>query len=377
MNKRFDGQIVKLRGESGFALLWSLLLISLAGIILVPLLLLMTAGLVSSERHEDRMLQFYSADAGIEAGIRQLQRGEIVVDDFVLNDSTVDVTITGPVADNTYKITSTATNNDDNGTYTIESYVSYKEYSLFDNIITSRGDVDLQPGSTVVGTIQYDPNSGTLTGDVDPDQVEAAEIAGWPTDQQLRDRYWADVEEYVDSEGPYPSDIVDIKDLEQPRSIGPLYRDGSLKVYSSENKEALEAELTGTLYVTGDLTIGQTNHDFTLDLGGETIFCEGDIIIADKCTITGNGCFIIALGDITFMPKMQCDEEDFVFVMSVTGSVQFQPLGDFYGSVAGDVNVQLQPGCSLTHTDPPEGGLNFPTILARGVTTISIYSIVD
>jgi hypothetical protein len=46
--------------------------------------------------------------------------------------------------------------------------------------------------------------------------------------------------------------------------------------------------------------------------------------------------------------------------MSVNGTVWFNPNGDFYGSLAGNVEVQLQPGNTLTWSDPP-GGLNFPT----------------
>jgi len=361
--------------QAGYALIWVSMLLIVSSLILVPLLLLMSTGIISSNTREESTHRFYAADAGIELGIWHLQKGETLVEDFVLNGSTVDVTISGPLAGNAYKITSTAIDNDAGKATTIESYASYEQYDLFDNAITSRGDVDLQPGSTVVGTIQYDPDEGTLLGDVGEAQVVEDATAGWPTNQALLECYWADVEEWVDYHGPYPSNEIDIKDLEEPREIGPLYRDGDLKIYSSENQEELEAELTGTLYVTGDLTIGQTMHEFIFDLGAQTIFVEGNIVIADKCTITGHGCFVIALGDITFMPKMQSEEGDFVFLMSVTGTVQFQPSGAFQGSVAGDVNVLLQPGSSLIHTDPPEGGLNFPAILARGETTIHNFGV--
>ena len=47
------------------------------------------------------------------------------------------------------------------------------------------------------------------------------------------------------------------------------------------------------------------------------------------------------------------DPDDFIFVMSVTGTVNFQPQGDFYGSVAGDVNINLQPGSSLFWNGAP------------------------
>ena len=63
------------------------------------------------------------------------------------------------------------------------------------------------------------------------------------------------------------------------------------------------------------------------------------------------------IGDINFQPKMASiddpDEDDLIFVMSVEGTVNFQPNGDFHGSVAGNVEVNLQPGTSLTWNGPP------------------------
>ena len=51
--------------------------------------------------------------------------------------------------------------------------------------------------------------------------------------------------------------------------------------------------------------------------------------------------------------------------MSISGEVNFQPNGDLFGAVAGKINVNLQPGKTLTHVYPPrddEGNimLNFP-----------------
>lgn len=360
------------KDQAGYALVWVLVLLIVSGLVLIPLLLLMTTGLTSSDIREESTQRFYAADAGIEAGIQQIWNGSTVVPNFALNGSTVVVTIIeDPVEDNAYKITSTATDNQSNKTTTIESYMSYDEYDLFANAITSRGNIELKPDATVTGDVQY---SGTLTeqpgstinGDRIPDDSD------WPTVQELKDRYGPQVAGH-----DYDSDTIDIKDLAPLREIGPLYRDGDLNIYSSENQEVLQAELTGTIYVTGDLTIGQTNHDFILDLGAHTIFCEGNIVVVDKCIIEGDGCFVIALGDVDFGPKMQTEEDNFVFVMSVTGTVDFHPQGNFYGSVAGDVNIEIFPGFEFVHTEPPGGGLNFPNVLARAVTAMATYNIVD
>jgi hypothetical protein len=45
---------------------------------------------------------------------------------------------------------------------------------------------------------------------------------------------------------------------------------------------------------------------------------------------------------------------DPVFIMSIDGQTFLQPGGDFYGSVAGSVEVQLQPGSSVSYPQDAE-----------------------
>ena len=59
--------------------------------------------------------------------------------------------------------------------------------------------------------------------------------------------------------------------------------------------------------------------------------------------------------------------------MSVDGTARIQPDGSFYGSVAGESEVRLQPGCTLELIDPPESGVNWP---GAGGTTVNLW-IVD
>jgi hypothetical protein len=55
--------------------------------------------------------------------------------------------------------------------------------------------------------------------------------------------------------------------------------------------------------------------------------------------------------------------DDFIFVMSVSGNLQAQPMGDFYGAMAGLVEVQYQPNSAIAWSemafDPnfPDGDL--------------------
>jgi len=136
-------------------------------------------------------------------------------------------------------------------------------------------------------------------------------------------------------------------------------------------------QLTGTVYITGDTLIGQTDHDFTLDLNGQTIFVESAtgaapeddpcnpgndyaLKFGTKCTLTGSGC-IIAVGNIEFKPNMYCSPGDYIFVLSVRGKTYMQPNGDFYGTLAGSAEVHIQNGTAHWWDSPfIDEGLEFP-----------------
>jgi hypothetical protein len=97
-----------------------------------------------------------------------------------------------------------------------------------------------------------------------------------------------------------------------------------------------------------------------IKLNGNTIYVQGDIFMHPGIGMEGPGG-VIAIGDVQFQPLMMSAEGAFVFVMSVTGMVDFQPLNDFYGSLAGNIEVNLQPNCALYAKEPPSG-LGFPEI---------------
>ena len=52
--------------------------------------------------------------------------------------------------------------------------------------------------------------------------------------------------------------------------------------------------------------------------------------------------------------------QQFFFLMSVECTVLVKPNGNFYGSIAGNANVHLQPDCFVNLVNRPEGGLQFP-----------------
>lgn len=345
------------RNQEGVTLPLVLVLMVVGAAIIAALFLYLNASLLLVGKNQQNIDSYYAADSGIDYALNQFRdvvlnpgfSGIEQFDPYELNDNSVDVTIENE-GGSMYKITSTATS--DTGSTTVESYIQFHDYAFFfDGAITSNSDINIQPGSTVTGNVTY---SGSLDGEenIDGNITQVDAIEPWPTIDYFSSFYWDDVKDLE----PLGDSSIDVKYTD---SIGPLYRDGSLDIVSSE--DAAWAQLNGTVYVAGEtneLRIGQTGRDFTIDLNYQVIYVEGDLTIGGKCTLSGSG-FIIAGGDIDFSPNMQSGPDDFVFVLSVEGTANFQPGGDFYGSLAGDVMVNLQPGCSIVDTRPSGEGVNF------------------
>jgi len=358
-----------MRGQKGQATISAVMILMLIGGILIPPCLgFAVVSLKASQSGEQVLKGRYAADSGVEAAMCQISQNDTApsVPDYSLNDRNVSVTIQDK-GGGFYKIISTATS-DTGGNATIECYVlNIAGFNFFDSAITSNGNVTIQPGNNITGNVTANgtvDNKGYVNG-----TVNASATINWPSEEQLSAYYW----DYVEDLTPYSDDSIDI---DTDPIIGPLYRDGTLDIYNG-GSAGENAALNGMVYVTDDpsteydLNIGKTPHDFTLNLSNQTIYCEGAIYMGGKCTISGSGC-IIAVGDVYFEPNIAAGSEDaFVFLMSVEGTVSLYPGGDFYGAIAGDADVNLQPGNTLTLTAVGEGDINFPT---EGMGVMKVYS---
>jgi Tfp pilus assembly protein PilX len=349
--------------QEGFTMLIVLIMLLIGNLIITPTLIYMSVGIRHTTVYNRNMLEYYSAEAGFEDAYWELSKNDLEITEgsthaiptFILNDKAIDVSIVN-VGNNTYEITSVATSNDINSSTTIESYLT--RFNFFDNAINSNGDVIIQPGSIVDGSVQYVDtvdNKGTVTG-----QIINSGFPNWPDAQDLADDYFDDID--FDDDGSadfvYSSSSLDV--ISYP-SFGPLYRDGNFKIKNTGSPTT--SQLGGTIYVTGNLNFQQPGEDkaYTIDLNGQTIFVEGDITFPPQyVSIAGSGC-IIAIGDITFQPGVEGDEDDFLFIFSIEGTVWFAPQDNFNGSVAGNMNVNLQPNDTLTNNGSLDVlGLNFP-----------------
>jgi hypothetical protein len=423
-----------IRNEKGYLLITVLILLVVGGLILAPLLGLMSTGLLAGKVYEKKMDELYAADAGVEDAIWKIMHPESIPSeswdpcddrpgwDFFkypnqlsVGNKSVEVivyrydwdpTLCGENL--TYQILSTAVTNDDVGTAaidsstTIEAYITetieYQRSGIMDHIITVAENLTGNELNDFINDVDkvslacreecvnnctdgcgavYDYNE-IPDGCYGCGAVYNYPDAFWPTAELLAAWYGEDVE----GETPYPYGTIDLGGVDM--ELGPLYRDGELNIRNSGASATLN--LTGTLYITGDTTIyGPTSNDpadLTIDLNGQTIFVESanpDSTYAleiGKCAINGPGC-IIAVGDIYFAPKgsVGTDEEP-VFIFSVSGTTYLQPSGDFYGAVAGHFDVELKSGTTPTLTYPPGGfgeDFDFP-ILVEVDRTYSIAS---
>jgi hypothetical protein len=355
-----------LKNETGAALAMALILLLIGGLMTAPLLSYMGSGLIAGEVHEARTAELYAVDAGVEDAVWKIQNGDGylpcspgITD---INGKNVDITITSVALyqgitnlTGTYRVESTTTGSGSGSQ--IEAYIEgvniYGDYGeILGNVLTSQEEIELKPGT-----------------EVNPSEGEHSPVeyygAPWPTAEELNNFYLDDVE---DGTHYYTDTVIDLAGIDM--ELGPLYVEGELTIHNSSLTPAT-LTVTGTIYSTEETLIcygTSQNKDMTLDLDGQTIFVASNstgsgqeaLKIGDKCTLVGSGS-IIAIGDIYFKPNTEAGVTDPVFVFSVDGTTSVQPNGDFYGSIAGSVEIELQPGTSINYpeTEAWVDGINF------------------
>jgi hypothetical protein len=356
-----------IREESGAAMVLAVILLLVGGLITASLLSFMGTGLVVGPAYEGRVAELYGADAGVEDAVWRIQQQGPEIEELycgagnhtwtypeddepamIINGKSVEVTI-AYVDPFTYKVVSTATG-DDSGTK-VTAYVtgaSGNYSAVTDHILISQHEIDW--GNKVV--LNY-------TGDHGPYPYYPYV---WPTQGELSGWYWLDVR----NETAYDRDTIDLGG--DSMKLGPLYRNGGLTIKNSDNDNVAVLTLDGTLYITGDTSIGygtSQNFEMTLQLNGNTIFVGSStskyaLYIGANCNIKGPGV-LVAFGGIYFKPKAQVTTDP-VFILSLSGATLLQPSGSFYGAIGGGLEVDVQTGKNPTVIYPEAGfgDINFP-----------------
>ncbi|APV44624.1 hypothetical protein Dform_01296 [Dehalogenimonas formicexedens] len=396
-----------IREEKGVTFILALIVLAVGSLIMVPMLSFMASGLAVGTKFENKTEELYAADAGVADAVWQIKNGTERVpvnqfetlgpyylnnDDssFRVNNQVVKVSIQlWDQHDRIYKVVSEATNPSGKKT-TVQTYVTPSGLPIIftENAITSPGNVSLGSNATVNGPVMYNgfmDNKGTITGDITKNpipnwpytQPNPEAPASWvpPTSgDQVAYFYWQQVKNL--SPLYYPDSKITVA---PGGTIGPLFRYGDLEIQSDTKYPTYVSTdptsyttLNGTIFVNGDFKIaenGQKNP--IINLNGNTIYVNGSVSIASAIKLVGAGC-IIAKGDIDFYPNTSA--AGFIFIMSIEGTTQLKPNGDFMGSVAGAAEVELQPGAELVHPstfEPPNDvvpPLNVPDFATLGGT---------
>jgi len=373
------------KSERGAVLTLVLILLVVGALILTPLLGLMSTGLLAGQLYERKTDELYAADAGIEDVCWQLMQLDhdpaktpaspsdppVTYHLGPLNDKEVEVTVdmvSGTTGYGVYKVTSTATGSNDAAT-TVVSYVQTTP-DLWNNAITSTAEVRLEPNSEIYGNVMGDVTVdkgdvyGGVRGPYDEDK--------WPFGGDFRSFYWPQVSGHAIPGveccgGSCTLDVSDNTTL-GVYELGFGFHDASTeKMIIKSTGDNITVVLTGPIYIKGDdarLDIGGGGQPFYLDLNYQTIYVEGRNYDLDqpnkkalyippgKVTLKGSGA-ILAEGNIDFQPNIEvASGDEFIFVMSLYGSVNIQPGGTMYGSVAGR-DIEVFPGTVVTQTEAP------------------------
>lgn len=189
--------------ESGAAFVAVLAFLVLGAIVIAPLLGFMITGIRAGQAHERRTQEFYSADAGVEYAIHELQYGLLLEDGYSWPSNPVWLTEGGPLPINNdlvdvwvedegdqlrFKITSTATDTETGSATTVVAHIvpaiGYQG-NFFANGVTAIGDITikgdingnvecggaltLSPGTVLNGDVKCDrlDNFGVINGDVE------------------------------------------------------------------------------------------------------------------------------------------------------------------------------------------------------------------
>ncbi len=308
-----------IREQKGQALVAVLILLLLGGLVAAPVLEFVGTGVDTNAVYEEDMNELYAADGGIEDAIRQIiaDAEELPGDGEPawsyqiadINGKEVDIIITY-VDDTTYRITSTATTDEESST-TIESYlISSDGISIFDNAITSlNGDITLSGNSEV--TSSPTSGEGNIFANGEIYLGGNARIRGDGTatlDIHLSGNAQIEGDETEGAAPLTPPEIDSATYLEEAE-LGGIHS-GNLSISGNGYYDL------GPLHITGNLSI---SGNYIVRLEG-TVYVDGTISMSGNTRIEG-GYSILAEGNISITGNSKLDLDNIPFVFSTEGDI--------------------------------------------------------
>jgi hypothetical protein len=359
--------------EQGQILIMSAFIILFFAIVnVVPLLGFMSTGTTTTKNTGLHTQEIYAAEAGVFDSMWKI----IMIEPGVpkgMWDPPLEYSIDGGVNDKQVNVTLSRYNSFNFRVHSIatDPQTSHQSTVDVDIDILGVGGLDLAEFAkyavTSNGTIGADFHSVTIDGNIwipdlnnyngpPPSGVIIEDpITGWPTETMLETYY----SYLVNMDNPYPNSVIDISN---PILRGPLYAQGAGNYVITGS-----GNLTGALYIDGNLYLDQYAN---INLEGNTIFITGDLQTHPQSYLAGPGA-VIAIDDVVFSPHVA---PAYLLIMSISGSVDFQPNGDFIGSVSGEVDITLRPNSSITWRHPGVGNLDLPGMYNH-ISCIETWSI--
>jgi hypothetical protein len=361
------------RQENGAILILSVLIIMVfASFCMVPLLDFMGTGLKTTVNTGLHTQEIYAAEAGVYDSMWKM----IMIAPGVpkgmydpplsysvsggVNDKSVNVTI-ARVNSAKFRIHSVARNQNTGHQSTVDTDVAilgvggldltaFSKYAM-----TTNSTIGGKPSDIISGQV-WIPSSSNYTGLPAPSGgFINTPITGWPTAIML-ETYFSYL---VNKSNPHASGTID---LSNATVRGPLYAYGA-GTYTMTNA----GTLTGTIYINGNL---QMDNACDVHLNGNTVFVTGDFGTGPQTKLVGPGA-VIALGNVNFQPQV---EPEYLFVMSVLGSIQMNPGGHFFGALSANAGITLQPNVRASWEDPGIGNLDLPG-LYNHIQAVETWSI--
>jgi Tfp pilus assembly protein PilX len=345
-----------IRDEKGAALALVLVLLVVGGLILTPLLGLMSTGLISGQVYEKKTDELYAADAGVEYAAWMVKNGTEVKPPGCPTDPTSwDCTITDVngktvgisieyVGDSTYKTTSIAVTTDDSntaaidGSTTVEAYIEPMVLDFFAGALISMSDIWLKKGATVEGDVYY-------VGEITPRDFEPT---GGETIRVSKDG------------GTYNGTMT----INSNTSLNSTYIAGDLYIAAG-----VTLTIDGIVYVRGSVSVKKEVKDYNLG-GSGSLIAEGDIDLrkASGFGAAGDSILMSLYGGINFKKGGTVE----AMIYAPNGPITVDKDMTVVGSVVG-ASIQADKDGSFTYV-PKNSSFEFFDPVTVGVK-IKTYTI--
>ena len=331
-----------MNSEKGQTFTLALIALALGSLVIAPFLGHASGMLTGSRIYGQAITEQYSADAGVEYAIWNLQSGEsLELLEFTINNKEVEVTIEDEGGQR-YKITSIATSANGSST-TIESDVSLFHYA----IVSTGGKITIkqdrhQEDASITGDVY---STGELDGG---EYVDGKIIEGAPFDIGIDlDAYKADAL----SGDIHPGHlIINISPYEFER---PMYITGKLEI-----KKDVNVILEGTVYVEKNIKI----ENDVIITGTGNLICEEKMEIKKRVTINLDNIPVIS----STTKKLEIDEGSGItgIIYAPNDKVHFDGKEDSESHVHGAlIGEKVEVDKYATVTSNPELHLWAPNAL--------------